>query len=467
MPDDGDDGDDDERRARRRSDHDRPSVGSSAVAGELAARDPERAARSRPAPRPGRGRSPRRRRAGRSRSRVRGSPAARGPRAPRRRRQLALERPRAAGRERRQRERGGRGRGPGAPASVGASRAAAARRALLAPSRRRWPASPGRAAGRPARGRPPAGRPGRAARGPAARRRARGARPPTRRPIAPSSRRPARGARRPARPGPGTTSSAAADGVGARTSAAKSASVTSTSWPTPADDRHGVGDDGPDDALVVERPEVLQRAAAAGEDRHAAGASSGARPRARCAIQRSTRRNAVTMLAGASSPWTWAATSTTRTSGQRRASTWQMSRQTAPGRARDDRDRRGSDAAAAACAPRRTGPPAVEPRLERLEAQRQVAEPGRLDRVDVELERALRLVQVDPAVGDDPEPGLGLERRADAVVAEPDALELVALVLEREVGVPGGRHRDPADLALDPQVARAAGPRGRRRGRRG
>ena len=55
-----------------------------------------------------------------------------------------------------------------------------------------------------------------------------------------------------------------------------------------------------------------------------------------------------------------------------------------------------------------------QPRLERLEAQRQVAEPRRLDRLDVELERALRLEQVDPAVGDDPQPGLRLERGADA-----------------------------------------------------
>ena len=96
-----------------------------------------------------------------------------------------------------------------------------------------------------------------------------------------------------------------------------------------------------------------------------------------------------------------------------------------------------------------------QPRLERLEPQGQVAEAGRLDRLDVELERALRLEQVDPAVGDDAQPGLRLERRAEPVVAEPDALELVALVLEREVGVAGRRDRDPADLALDPQVGQA------------
>ncbi len=93
-----------------------------------------------------------------------------------------------------------------------------------------------------------------------------------------------------------------------------------------------------------------------------------------------------------------------------------------------------------------------QPFLERLELERQVPEPRRLDGVDVELHRAGRLVQVDAAVHDDPQPGLGLEGAAHAVVAEPHALELVALVLEREVGVPGGRHRHPTDLALHPQV---------------
>ncbi len=92
-------------------------------------------------------------------------------------------------------------------------------------------------------------------------------------------------------------------------------------------------------------------------------------------------------------------------------------------------------------------------RLELLEAQGQVAEAGRLDGTHVQLVHALLLEHVDPAPDDDPQAGPGLERRADPIVAEPHARELAALVLQREVGVPGGRHRDPADLALDPQVA--------------
>ena len=96
-----------------------------------------------------------------------------------------------------------------------------------------------------------------------------------------------------------------------------------------------------------------------------------------------------------------------------------------------------------------------EPRLQSLEPKGQVAETGGLDRLDVQLQRALRLEDVDPAVGDDPKPGLGLERGPQPVVAEPHALELVALVLEREVGMARRGHRDPPDLALDPQVAEA------------
>ena len=59
-------------------------------------------------------------------------------------------------------------------------------------------------------------------------------------------------------------------------------------------------------------------------------------------------------------------------------------------------------------------PSAASRAFKRLETQGQVAEPRRLDRLDVELERALRLEQVDPAVGDHPQAGLRLERGADA-----------------------------------------------------
>ena len=221
-----------------------------------------------------------------------------------------------------------------------------------------------------------------------------------------------------------------------------------------------MSDDGPDDALVVERPEVLEAAAAAGEDRQLRGVVLAALGAALLDPALEAAERATTMLAGASSPWTWHATRTTRVSGQRRARTWPMSRQTTPvglvttaivvGRCGSGRLRAWSNR-----------PSWVELRLERLEAQREVAEPGRLDRLDVELERALRLEEVDPAVDDDPEPGLRLERRSDALVAEPDALERAAVVLEAEVRVPGRADRHPADLALDPDVPQpVVGPDG-------
>ena len=81
--------------------------------------------------------------------------------------------------------------------------------------------------------------------------------------------------------------------------------------PDAAHDRQRVRDDRPDDPLVVERPQVLERAAAAGEDRQRRGIVAAARPRCRRRHSAPRRRSAVTMLAGAPSPCTWAATSTT------------------------------------------------------------------------------------------------------------------------------------------------------------
>src|SRR5439155_19234716 len=76
----------------------------------------------------------------------------------------------------------------------------------------------------------------------------------------------------------------------------------------------------------------------------------------------------------------------------------------------------------------------------------------RLDRLDVQLDRTLLLEQVDPAVDDDPQPGLRLEHGPGPLVAEPDAVEGAAGVLEGEIGVSGAADRDPTDLALDPDV---------------
>ena len=64
----------------------------------------------------------------------------------------------------------------------------------------------------------------------------------------------------------GTTSRAAAVGVDALTSAARSQSGVSCSWPTALDDRHRAPGHRADDTLVAERQQVLEAAAAAGED---------------------------------------------------------------------------------------------------------------------------------------------------------------------------------------------------------
>ena len=139
----------------------------------------------------------------------------------------------------------------------------------------------------------------------------------------------------------GTTSSAAADGVGARTSAAKSASVTSTSWPTPQTTGSAVGDDRPDDALVVERPEVLEQPPPRARIvtlRSVVGPARRARLLRDPALEPAERRDDARRRRRRPGPGT--ATRTTRVSGQRRARTWQMSRQTTPVGLVIDRDRR-------------------------------------------------------------------------------------------------------------------------------
>ena len=73
-------------------------------------------------------------------------------------------------------------------------------------------------------------------------------------------------ARRRTRPCARTTISAAADGVGARRSATKSAMVTSVSWPTAEITGTGAAGDRPRHDLLVERPQIFDRSAAAADD---------------------------------------------------------------------------------------------------------------------------------------------------------------------------------------------------------
>ena len=82
------------------------------------------------------------------------------------------------------------------------------------------------------------------------------------------------------------------------------------------DDRARVRRDRAHDGLLVEGPQVLERAAAAGEDDDV-----DARGRSAGRSSAPTRRSAATMLSAAPAPWTWQALTTMRASGQRRART--------------------------------------------------------------------------------------------------------------------------------------------------
>ncbi len=234
----------------------------------------------------------------------------------------------------------------------------------------------------------------------------------------------------------------------------------------PADDRDRVRDDGPDHPLVVERPQILEGPAATSQDRHG---RRGVRPTLRVTLRDVVRdppqrADDARRAPGRPGPG--------RVPGRPRPAA-----SAAPGRGGCRARPRRSSLVATAMTPGRSGsgrlraaskrPSRRQLRLERLEPEGEVAEPGRLDRRDVELVDALGIEHVDPAVGDDPEPGPRLERRGEPVVAEPDAGELAPFVLQREVGVAGARDRDPADLALDPHVAQPLDRRERHRGRPG
>ena len=104
----------------------------------------------------------------------------------------------------------------------------------------------------------------------------------------------------------GTTSAAAPVGVGARTSATKSQIVKSVSCPTPETTGKTRVEHRTRDDLLVECPQILERAAAAADDQHV---DIGVRVRApdRCGD-----------LARSTGPWTDAGYRTTGIAGNRR-----------------------------------------------------------------------------------------------------------------------------------------------------
>ncbi len=169
--------------------------------------------------------------------------------------------------------------------------------------------------------------------------------------------------------------------------------------PDAADDRHGMPDHGPDDRLVVERPEVFERTATAREDRHLRGIAGPAIAFASLdpapdAIERGDdrrRRRIALHKAGHE-----------QDAGQRPATRDHVV-DVVPDRARRARDHGNDGRSVGQRSLSRTleEPLGREPGFERLEPQRQVTEPGGLERRHVQLVDALRVEDVDPAACDD------------------------------------------------------------------
>ena len=222
-----------------------------------------------------------------------------------------------------------------------------------------------------------------------------------------------------------TTISAAADGVGARTSATKSAIVTSVSWPTA--EMTGTG------ARAMARATIsslnAQRSSIeppprADDDhvdaRHAADLPQAAGDFERRLLALHARR----------------ADHEVQRCGSAGASTLMMSRMAAPssevtmpilrGRAGSGRLRAASKR-----------PSCLQPLLQLIEGELQRAEALRLEVLADELILALGFVDRDPAARDDAQAVGRLELQVAQRRAEHEAADLRAVVLQREVQMPG------------------------------
>ena len=199
-----------------------------------------------------------------------------------------------------------------------------------------------------------------------------------------------------------TTISAAADGVGARRSATKSAIVKSISWPTAEITGTGRGRDRAGHELLVERPEILDRAAAAPDDDDV-DARDLARSRAAPAHD----------LGGRAVPLD-----------ARRPDHQVRVRMAAAQHLDDVAQRRAVERRHDADLARQRGQRPLARRVEEpfglqlllqlLERQLQRAEPVRLQVLADDLVLALRLVDAEPAARDDVQAVLGLELAGSA-----------------------------------------------------
>ncbi len=237
-----------------------------------------------------------------------------------------------------------------------------------------------------------------------------------------------------------TTISAAADGVGARRSATKSAIVTSTSWPTAEMTGTGQRRDRPRHDLLVERPQVFDRSAAAPDDDDVdafdapdVAERAGDVGRGAVALDARRRDDHVRVRIPPAEHLEDVA--------DRRA----VERGDDADLARQRRQR--------PLARRVEQPLGLQALLELLERQLQGAEPlGSMSLAD-DLVLALRLVDAEAAARDDVQAVLELElQRTAAADLNMTASQLRAGVLQREVDVAGVPQPAVGDLALDPDV---------------
>ena len=204
------------------------------------------------------------------------------------------------------------------------------------------------------------------------------------------------------------------------------------------DNRQRVGDDRSDHALVVERPEVLEGSTSPREDR---GHRRICDPSVLAAPLRPAFHPSERPHDALRRPLALDETGREHDLGQRPAPAQDCADVVPdrPRRAGDDRDGRRAFR-------QRPLPSTIkqafggEACLRRLELECQVPESGRLQVNHVQLVDALGVEHVDAPVSDHAEPGLRLEG------------------LEREVAVPRGRDRHPADLSLNPHVAQPVVP---------
>ena len=94
-----------------------------------------------------------------------------------------------------------------------------------------------------------------------------------------------------------------------------------------------------------------------------------------------------------------------------------------------------------------------------LHRQGQGPDPRRFHAVGVELVAALGVVDLDPAVDDDGHPVVGPEGDLGPLRPPDHAAQRGAGVLEREVEMPRGGHREVADLTLDQDVLQVGAAR--------